>query len=276
MLTKRKYSPPRPGGGGFPLAFSRTAAYNAEGKEGTVLKKKVRPLAAAAALLLTAALGFLLYASVYYHADETALSALRPDGSVSVSRTDYGYWFDGPAEDAALIFYPGGKVEAEAYAPLLHRLATGGLDVCLVRMPLRFAFLGKDRASAVMEAHGYEHWYVGGHSLGGAVAALYAADNAEALDGLVLCAAYPTKPLDPSLTEVSLVGSEDGVLAHDKLEAGRAFAPPRCREFVLEGGNHALFGSYGPQRGDGEALLTPEEQWDESARDILEALARAA
>ena len=88
MLTKRKYSPPRPGGGGFPLAFSRTAAYNAEGKEGTVLKKKVRPLAAAAALLLTAALGFLLYASVYYHADETALSELRPDGSVSVSRTE--------------------------------------------------------------------------------------------------------------------------------------------------------------------------------------------
>lgn len=237
--------------------------------------KRKRWLLAAAAVLLAAVLGFFLYASVYYHADETALAALRTDGSVAVTQTEYGLFFDGPADDAALIFYPGAKVEAEAYAPLLHRLAAGGLDVCLVRMPLRLAVLGRDRADAVMAAHSVEHWYVGGHSLGGAVAALYAADNGDKAEGLVLCAAYPTKPLDEAMVEISLTGSEDGVVDRARLESGRALAPPQRYDFVIEGGNHAQFGSYGAQKGDGAAQIPPEQQWDEAARDILAALGRS-
>lgn len=239
------------------------------------MKKKSR-LLTAAALLLVVILGFFVYTAVYYHADETARSALRSDGSVAVTPTDYGYLFDGPAEDAALIFYPGAKVEAEAYAPLLHRLAAGGLDVCLVRMPLRMAFLGQNRADDVMAACPYEHWYIGGHSLGGAVAALYAADNGEAVEGLVLCAAYPTKPLDDGLIEISLTGSEDRVVSRARQESGRSLAPACSYTYVIEGGNHAQFGSYGAQKGDGAALIPPERQWDEAAADILAALGRAA
>ena len=239
------------------------------------MKRKRRRLTAAA-VLLAVVLGFLLYTSVYYHADETARSALRSDGSVAVTQTGYGVFFDGPADDAALIFYPGAKVEAEAYAPLLHRLAAGGLDVCLVRMPLRLAFLGQDRADDVMAAHSYAHWYIGGHSLGGAVAALYAADNGDAVEGLVLCASYPTKPLDEDLLEVSLTGSEDRVINRDRQESGLAFAPANNAVYVIEGGNHAQFGSYGAQKGDGAALIPPERQWDEAAADILAALGRAA
>ena len=238
--------------------------------------KTKRLLLTAAAVLLAVVLGFLLYASVYYHADEVAREALRSDERVAVSQTGYGVFFDGPADDAALIFYPGAKVEAEAYAPLLRRLAAGGLDVCLVRMPLRMAFLGQNRADAVMAAHSYAHWYIGGHSLGGSVAALYAADNSEAVEGLVLCAAYPTKPLDEKLVEVSLTGSEDHVISRARQESGLAFAPANSAVYVIEGGNHAQFGSYGAQKGDGAALIPPEQQWDETAADILATLGRAA
>lgn len=238
--------------------------------------KKKRRLLTAAAVLLAVILGFFVYTAFYYHADEAALSALRSDEHVAVTQTGYGVFFDGPADDAALIFYPGAKVEAEAYAPLLHRLAAGGLDVCLVRMPLRLAFLGQERADAVMAAHRYAHWYIGGHSLGGAVAVLYAADNSEAVEGLVLCAAYPTKPLDDALIEISLTGSEDGVISRARQESGRALAPARSCVYVIEGGNHAQFGSYGAQKGDGAALIPPERQWDEAAEDILTALGRTA
>lgn len=238
--------------------------------------KKKRRLLTAAALLLVVILAFFVYTAVYYHADETARSALRSDERVAVTQTDYGYLFDGPADDAALIFYPGAKVQAEAYAPLLHRLAAGGLDVCLVRMPLRMAFLGQERADDVMAAHRYAHWYIGGHSLGGAVAALYAADNGEAVEGLLLCAAYPTKPLDDGLIEVSLTGSEDRVVSRERQESGLAFAPANSAVYEIEGGNHAQFGSYGAQKGDGTALIPPERQWDEAAADILAALGRAA
>ncbi len=221
------------------------------------------------ALLLTAA-AFLLYAADYYRADETALDALRSDGTVRVTRTGYGWLFDGPSETDALIFYPGGKVEETAYAPLLRRIAAGGTDVCLVKMPLRLAVLAPGRAAKVMAEQSYENWTIGGHSLGGAMAAVYAAGHPEQLRGLVLLAAYPTRALDPGLKVISAVGSEDGVIDREKLAAGEQYLPEDVQLCVIPGGNHAQFGSYGPQRGDGTARISPEEQWDETAALLRE------
>ena len=221
-----------------------------------------------ALLLLTAA--FFLYASVYYRADETALAALRSDETVRVSRTGYGWLFDGPSETEALIFYPGGKVEETAYAPLLRQIAAEGRDVCLVKMPLRLAVLAPKRAELVLAEHDYESWYIGGHSLGGAMAAVYAAGQPEKLQGLVLLAAYPTRPLDPGLLVISVLGSEDGVIDREKLAAGEQYFPENVIFHVIPGGNHAQFGSYGPQRGDGTALISPREQWAETAALLSE------
>ena len=224
-----------------------------------------RALRLLAAALLVLAAAFALYCAVYYHADGTALDALVSDEAVSIERRDYGWFFDGPGEDAALIFYPGAKVEETAYAPLLRQLAERGVDVCLVRMPLRLAVFGADRAGAVMAEHDCARWYIGGHSLGGAVAANYASSHPGGLEGLVLLAAYPTHPLDGALVEISLYGSEDGVLDRARLEAGRQYAPARSEELVIKGGNHAQFGSYGSQRGDGEASIPPAAQWAQAA-----------
>ena len=220
------------------------------------------------ALLLTTA-AFLLYAADYYRADETALDALGSDGTVRVSRTDYGWFFDGPGETRALIFYPGGKVEETAYAPLLRLLAEQGTDVCLVKMPLRLAVLAPDRADMVLAEHDYESWFIGGHSLGGAMAANYAAEHTESLDGVILLAAYSTEPLPDSLPVLSVYGTEDGVLNRGNYEKNLANVP-NLQEVVIEGGNHAQFGSYGEQRGDGEASIDPGMQWNETAEAILE------
>ena len=221
-------------------------------------------------------IGLAIFAAAYYRADERALAALVSDGTVRVERTDYGYFFDGPGEDAALIFYPGAKVEETAYAPLLRELAERGVDVCLLKVPLHMAFFAMDRAEDVLEEHDYERWYVGGHSLGGAVAAICASRHPEDFEGVVLFAAYPTKPLDEGMTELSVYGSEDGVLNRGRLEEGRRFAPGESEELVIDGGNHAQFGSYGAQRGDGEASIPPEEQWERAADFIASGLDRAA
>ena len=219
-------------------------------------------------VLLIAA--FLVYTAVCYHADETAQTALRSSEKLRVEQTEYGWFFDGPSEDTALVFYPGAKVEETAYAPFLRRLAEEGVDVFLLRVPFRLAFFSTERAADVMARFDYAHWYVGGHSLGGAVAALFAASHGADLDGLILCAAYPTKPLDRGLTMISLCGSEDGVINRQKIEDGRRFAPENSTERVIEGGNHAQFGSYGEQKGDGKASISAEEQWEEAVRIITE------
>ena len=219
-------------------------------------------------IILLLAGGFLVYAGIYYHADATALAALNSDDAVSVTPASYGWFFDGPSAEKALIFYPGAKVEETAYAPLLHKLAQEGMDVCLVKMPLRFAFFGADKADAVMKAYDYEHWYIGGHSLGGAMAAEYAAGHSDQLTGLILFAAFPTKQISDALLEISIYGSEDRVLNMAKIEAGRALAPAEYYEYEIAGGNHAQFGNYGVQKGDGTAGITGPEQ-QQSAVDFI-------
>ena len=228
------------------------------------------------ALLLTFLLILLLtgiffgYVSVYYHADEAALAALRSDGAVTVTQTETGWFFDGPSESDALIVYPGGKVEETAYAPLLRQIADGQMDVFLLKDPFRLAVLSPGKAGDVMASRSYANWYVGGHSLGGVMAADFAAKHAAELRGLVLLASYPTGDLAPSLRVLSISGSEDGVLDRQKLEAGIQYLPAGTVIQVIPGGNHAQFGSYGPQKGDGTALISPTEQWAETAALIGE------
>ena len=225
-----------------------------------------------ASVILLSAASFFAYVSVYYRADEAALGFMNSDESVAVTETRYGWLFDGPSEDAALIFYPGGKVEERAYAPLLHALAAQGLDTCLVKMPFRLAVLHGSAAEDVLKAHSYTEWYIGGHSLGGAMAAMYAADHGPDFSGVILLAAYPSKKLPDTLTEIQLIGSEDRIVNRDKVKQGQAYAPPHCVEYTIEGGNHAQFGSYGVQRGDGTAAISAEEQIQETVRVIMENL----
>ena len=231
-------------------------------------KKRILWLILPLAVILSA-VAFFIYTGQYYHADANAAGALISDGTVAVSRTDYGWFFDGPSDEEAMIFYPGGKVEETAYAPLLRLLAADGMDACLVRMPFRLAVLAPGRAENVMERYGYTRWYIGGHSLGGVCAAYYASEHADRLTGLILLAAYPARQLPEDLKTVLIYGSADGVLDREKYDAARRYVPASADEYVIEGGNHAQFGSYGFQKGDGEAGITAAAQTEETVRDIL-------
>ena len=221
-------------------------------------------------------IAFLLYTGQYYHADKTALAALESDDTVQVTETEYGWFFDGPSETEALIFYPGAKVEETAYAPLLHLIAKEGMDVCLVKMPFRLAFFGINSADQIMQQYDYTSWYIGGHSLGGAMAADYASRNSEDLTGIVLLASYSVNPLDDSVHAISIYGSEDGVLDHNSYEESqdKGYWPEDTEEFIIEGGNHALFGSYGFQKGDRPAEISSESQQRQTAETVTDWIRR--
>ncbi len=232
-------------------------------------KKKILIIAVTIIIILAGA--FFLYTGIYYHADASADEALQSSDRVTVTDIGEGWFFDGPGVRDALIFYPGAKVEEKAYAPFLRLLAEEGIDVFLLRMPFRLAFFGQNRADKVISSYDYSRWFIGGHSLGGAMAALYAAKHKE-LSGVVLCAAYPTKPLDEEDLELILYGSEDSVLNMKKLAEGEQYASGHRAETEIRGGNHAQFGNYGLQRGDGKALISAEEQQRQAAEFILREL----
>lgn len=215
---------------------------------------------------------FFLWASDYYHAGETALAAMQSDSIVTVEKVKTGWLFDGLSEDEALIFYPGAKVEETAYAPLLHELAAEGIDVFLVKMPLNLAFFGMNNANTIVREGAYDRYYIGGHSLGGAMAASYAAGHEGDIDGVILLAAYPTKKT--SLDTVLLYGSEDGVLNMSRVEEADGLVSGTYDEYCINGGNHAQFGDYGEQAGDRKAEINAEEQWEQTIDEIVKFIGR--
>ena len=228
------------------------------------MKKRILMLSLVGIMVI--ALGCGIYVLNYYHASEEVLTFLADtEDNVGITETGEGLFLDGPGTETALIFYPGGKVEYTAYVPLLARLVEGGIDCFLVKMPANLAVFGANKASAVMAQHEYDHWYIGGHSLGGAMAASFAGKND--LDGLILLAAYPAEAVEERSIEIW--GSEDGVLNADKLQAGDAFFAQEPEKVVIRGGNHAQFGNYGEQKGDGAAQIARERQQAEAAEAML-------
>ena len=195
---------------------------------------------------------------------------MTSSSEVTIKKFDKGWFFDGAGEEKALIFYPGAKVATEAYAPLMYQLAESGIDCFLVDMLFHMAFFGMNRAEEIMQEYNYEAWYLGGHSLGGAMAANFAADYVEdhtdGIRGLLLLAAYPTKDLSTSDMSVVTICLQ----SMDKIVAGRELMPQDYKEVCIEGGNHAQFGSYGAQKGDGTAAIPAEEQWARTVEVFIE------
>lgn len=223
-------------------------------------------IAVLAVLILAAG----IYVNDYYHSEDTVNVYLTGVDGVQVTEISEGLWINGEGEEDALIFYPGAKVEYTAYLPLLTELASQGVDCFLVKMPGNLAFLGMNRADDIMQQYSYQNWYIGGHSLGGAMAAAYASEHLTQLDGLVLLAAYPTRSLsDETFRVISIYGSEDGVLNMDKVREGRQWMPVHYTELCIQGGNHGQFGSYGIQKGDGEALIDAKEQRRQTIEAIM-------
>lgn len=246
------------------------------------------------AVFVALVLGIRIYASSYYHAAPEASEALASTSTATVMQLDNGdvtFVPAGPSDNvkAALVFYPGGKVEATAYAPLLARLADEGVASVLVRMPENLAVLapgraerGRDELTAALAKEGDSPqdagqqadipWMIGGHSLGGAMAAQYASKHAADYQGLVLLAAYSAFDLtDTDLHVLLCSGSNDGVMSRESYDKDRANLPQaNVTEITIDGGIHSYFGCYGHQEGDGTPTITNDEQLDQTATAIVE------
>lgn len=211
----------------------------------------------------------------YYHTDSEAVAvfAMTSSSFVETEEAEDGTLiFKAENPKAGLVFYPGGKVEYTAYAPLMRECAAKGILCILVKMPLNLAVLDVSAAEGICEIYNdIDKWYIGGHSLGGSMAASYLADNTDNFDGLVLLGSYSTADLSQSGMDVlSVYGSEDKVMNKEKYEKYKTNLPADFTEYVLEGGNHAFFGMYGEQDGDGKGAITNEEQIKLTAQKIAE------
>lgn len=222
--------------------------------------------AIAGGILAAAAVAFVVWASTPLDPSPEALAALAGSADVKVVENSDGWVFspDGGDPETGLVFYPGGRVDARSYAPFALELAAQGHVVVIARMPLSLAVFDADAARDFIDADELAfvtRWAVGGHSLGGAMAAQYAA-NAP-VSGLALLAAYAPDGSDlrsAPIAVTDVVGTADGVLDQQSWSEGKSRLPVSAKTVSIEGGNHAQFGSYGPQPGDNPATISESDQ----------------
>ena len=174
----------------------------------------------------------IFYVNDYYHADKIAIDRLNANDNVSVVKTSNGLLLDGPGNDTALIFYPGAKIEYTAYAPMFKDLSEKGIDCYLVEMPFNLALLGQNSADEIIDSGNYSHYFISGHSLGGAMAASYV-NSTNKTDGLILFASYSTCKIEKPV--LSIYGSEDKVLNKEKYLDSINFIEDNLTEIEIKG-----------------------------------------
>lgn len=274
--------PARPSGASAPSAQSLNAPPSpavpgASPRRGW--SRRRRAVVGFVAVLLVAVLGGSAYFAIPQPNLPEAGAALTSTATVIVGREDGRLVFRPAAGSptTGLVFYPGGKVDAAAYAPGAAALATRGYLVIIVPMPLNLAVLGIDGATAAMAAHPeIRHWAIGGHSLGGAMAAQYLANHPGAAAGLVFWAAYSATDLSAQALRV--------LIAYGSLDAGvnsyigataLANLPPGPTVLRIQSGNHEQMGWYTGQPNDPPATISRVDQQArvvEATADLLASL----
>lgn len=224
---------------------------------------------------LVVILACLIYMIPYNHATDSAMSYMKnSDSSQVIDKNDYTLFKPKENEDdkkVGLIFYPGGKVGNEAYAPMLRTLSDNGITSILVKMPFHLAILdgnGADNKQAL--ASNVTSWYIGGHSLGGLMASSYISKHSDSFLGLILLAAYSNIDLSSytNLKTLSFTASNDKVLNYDNYYKYESYLPNHKR-VDIDGGIHSYFGDYGIQKGDGTPTITVEEQRSKVCDEIV-------
>jgi len=221
------------------------------------VKKKI--LITLSIILILCVGGFGFYVNDYYHAQGDALEILNHQ-EVKQVNSNLITLTPQKTSDVGIIFYPGAKVENTAYLPLLEQLEKKGYNCYLVNMPFKMAIFNKNAANKIIENYpNIKHWYLCGHSMGGAMAPSYVSKSKEKVDGLILLGSYIYDDVSDQDT-LTIYGSLN-TSVKKKIDYKKNIV-------VIQGGNHANFGNYGYQKGDAKATISRKSQQNQTIKAI--------
>jgi len=212
-----------------------------------------------------------------------AVTALASDELVSVSTEPWLTFTPAQTEPAiGFIFYPGGRVDPRAYAGLMRTISENGFLVVVPSMPINMAIFNTNAANRIIAAFPeINRWVIGGHSVGGTAAGLYAAANPDQIAGLAIWSSYPANNSDISdldLPVILLYGSNEIRVTDESVGARKHLLPPDTLYIKIEGGDHHQFGAYQLTTEEDLATISRAAQHAQilaPTLDLLQAVAEA-
>lgn len=212
-------------------------------------------------------IGLAIYSSgSYIHLSDmdTAIESLNLDQvTITENSQSIQYIVDNPKMN--VIFIPGGLVEPESYKYLASSIALNGYNVTIVKVVFNLAILTPKSSLKYINPDLVN--VLIGHSLGGVVASMAASGN-ESVSKVIMLGSYPIKDLSDKDTLLITAEHDEG-MDIDKFNDSLQYLNEQNVIFNIEGGNHAQFGWYGPQKGDGTADITTLSQQNIVANQIL-------
>jgi len=240
------------------------------------------------ALWITFGILFTLWMANSFRARGFDKSILESDSQITIEETKHFLSFQPHAssQPVGLIFFPGGMVQPEAYAPMSRTIAEQDYNVFIVKLPFGSAPLKSQEADVMNQAleimsanESIQYWVVGGHSRGAAIASRFAYKYGDSFDGLILIGTSHPKEAafdlsNSTLFVTKIYATHDGLASMDEVKANAVYLPANTTWALIEGGNHSQFGYYGSQLGDSTATISREQQQELLVQAILSALDR--
>jgi hypothetical protein len=228
----------------------------------------IRSLLGIVLIFIVLLFGLSIYASTAYTALEemTDQIELLDTDSVEIYEdyNEISYTVENPKKN--IIFIPGGLVTPDSYSYLAISLALEGYNVTIVKSVFYLAILSPNRAVQFIDSE-LDNVIIG-HSLGGVVASMVASKE-EAISSVILLGSYPIR--DISSKDTLFIEAEfDLGMDPEAFDESLQYVNDQNTIISIDGGNHAQFGWYGPQKGDGEAIISTIVQQDLVIQYILD------
>lgn len=172
-----------------------------------------------------------------------------------------------------VIFFPGGLVDPQAYAPLARQIAAQGYHVHIIRMLWRMSVNGYNRIKTIFELDDKSRVYVlGGHSQGAKMAAQFVYENPGLISGLYLLGTSHPRDIDLSgisIPAIKVYAEYDGLASVEEVEENFSRLPANTDLKLIEGGNHSQFGYFGSLLFDGSAQIDREKQHEMTVQHLV-------
>jgi hypothetical protein len=198
-----------------------------------------------------------MYINSPYTPEPEMYEFIELNSNVTRSDTSKAIILEPSTYENNIVFIPGGKVMPEAYLYLATELANQGMKVTIIKPIANLAILQPNLGSKYLE-EGKTN-IVMGHSLGGVVSSMVVSKHPD-INYLVLLGSYNLGEIES--TETLIISAEFDIQMDWDTYDENTKSINNLTEVMIEGGNHAYFGYYGNQRGDGEAEMSNKEQQD--------------